>query len=171
MDEAAFKERVKRLKTVNAVIKQLEPALHEAAFDLLKAYVTTSTSGTRQASGTEKQARGEAVAEGAEEFFTKHEHEEDADNAVLAAAFHYSQYGDVEFSPDEISEIADEAGVTVPDRLDMVFLRKRNKRGGKNLFRRGSRGHWKPTAAGRSYFKDTYSVKKGTAAKPTEDKE
>ena len=35
MNESAFKHRVKRLKEVNAVIKQLDPAIREGAFELL----------------------------------------------------------------------------------------------------------------------------------------
>src|SRR5207247_1566036 len=41
MDEATFKERVKRLNEINKVVEKLDPAIREQAFALLESYVGT----------------------------------------------------------------------------------------------------------------------------------
>jgi hypothetical protein len=101
-----------------------------------------------------------------EGFFSRLNHDKPADNALAIAAYHYSQYGSAAFTTDEIREIADDVGVTVPERLDMTYVQA--KREGKAFFRRAGRGAFRPTVHGESYFKKTYQVTKGTKRKATE---
>jgi hypothetical protein len=174
MDEPTFKERVKRLKAVDTVVKQLDAAFRDAAVELLKDYVTSTPSAPGQAHRGKKADKSSGVVGNPPEFFDTHQGDDDTevDNLVLAAAFHFSQYGDVEFSTEELRTIAGEAGVDVPDRIDVALKRKKDGRGGKNMFRKGTGvGGFRPTAAGRRYFVDTYKVKKGTKKKPAEGNE
>ena len=162
MNEEAYKTRVKRLKEVNNVIKLLDPAIRERAFELLKQYITSGTSGDG-ASVEQQNTSHVELTDDAEEFFSKFDHAKPADNAKLIAAYHYSQYGADGFSVDEMRRLADDVGLTVPDRLDMTFLDTRKD--GKNLFKRAGRGKFKPTVHGEKYLKEAYKVKKGTKQK------
>jgi hypothetical protein len=56
--------------------------------------------------------------------------------------------------------MADDAGVTIPDRLNMTLAAAVEN--GKQLFASAGRGLFKPTVHGEIYLKTTYGVKKGT---------
>jgi hypothetical protein len=64
---------------------------------------------------------------------------------------------------DEMRELADDVGVTVPERLDMTYLQAKRK--GNRLSRRGGRGAFRPTVHGEAFFKEAYKVTKGTSRK------
>ena len=100
-----------------------------------------------------------------EAFFAGLKNDKPSDNALAVAAYHYAQYGSSEFTVDEMQELADDVGVTVPERLDKTYLAARRK--GNSLFRRGGRGAFRPTVHGEAHFKRTYKVSKGTSRKPT----
>src|SRR5690242_10095951 len=55
-------------------------------------------------------------------FFNRDEVLKPSDYAQLCAAYHFSLYGSVAFSMDELRAIANEAGVVLPDRLDMTLI-------------------------------------------------
>lgn len=99
-----------------------------------------------------------------DEFFTELKDGKPSDNALAIAAYHYGQYGSVEFSVKEMQDLADDVGVTVPERLDMTYLQAKRK--GNRLFRRGGRGAFRPTVHGEALFKKAYKVPKGTNQKP-----
>jgi len=86
----------------------------------------------------------------------------------LIAAWHYREFGVAPFSYKEIKELSDDAGLTIPDRLDMT-LRNAQKEG-KHSFTSAGRGKMKPTVHGEKRLKDTYHITKGNKKKPTEDK-
>jgi hypothetical protein len=99
-----------------------------------------------------------------EAFFAQLKNGKPSDNALAMAAYHYSQHGCVEFSVDEMRDLADDVGVTVPERLDMTYLQAKRK--GNRLFRRGGKCAFRPTVHGETFFKDAYKVVKGTNQKP-----
>jgi hypothetical protein len=161
MNETTLKERTKRLLEINEIVKKLDETIRPAAFLLLQDYVLSGTS-----SAKEKQQQVtslDAAAEGREGFFTKFNHDKPSDNALLASAYHYAQYGSSAFSIDEIKAMANEVGVTVPERPDMTF--QAAQRDGKNLFLRAGRGGFRPTVHGEAFFKKTYQVSKGKQQK------
>lgn len=165
MDSAAFQERVKRLKEVNEVIKDLDPAIREGALPLLAEYVT----GHPAVEGAEKQTdngNSGATLGGAAEFFAKFQEGKPSDNAISIAAYVYSQYGTEPFKLEEISEIARSVGLTIPTSPNMTF--NAAQREGKLLFQHSGRGEFKPTVHGELYFKKTYEVAKGTKKRPAE---
>jgi hypothetical protein len=96
-------------------------------------------------------------------FFNREDELKPADYAHLCAAYHFSQFGSVPFSIAEIREIATNAGVVIPDRLDMTFGSATKK--GKKLYQSPSKGSFRPTAAGGLEFGDRWNVKPGRKAK------
>jgi len=96
-------------------------------------------------------------------FFTRDEKLKPSDYAQLCAAFHFSKYGSTSFSLEELRTIASEAGVVLPDRLDMTLTNA--AKDGKKLFQSGGRGAYKPTAAAGLVFKERWNVKPGKNTK------
>jgi hypothetical protein len=98
------------------------------------------------------------------EFFNRDETLKPGENAHLCAAYHYSLYGAVAFSLEDIRTMAKGAGVILPDRLDMTF--QQAAKGGKKLFQSAGRGAFKPTAAAGIVFNERWNVRPGTRMKP-----
>jgi hypothetical protein len=97
------------------------------------------------------------------QFFNRGERLRPSDNAQLCAAYHYAIYGSVAFSLDELRSIAREAGVVLPNRLDMTLSSATH--GGKKLFQPAGRGTVKPTAAAGVAFHERWGVRPGTKTK------
>jgi hypothetical protein len=168
MDNDTFQERVKRLKEVNDVIKDLDPAIKDEAFPLLAEYVTgRSISITEQKPDSD--GGDNSVGAGAAEFFAKFPEGKPSDNAVSIAAFIYSQYGAEPFKLDDMRETAKSVGLTIPTSLDMTL--KQAQRDGKLLFQHTGRSEFKPTVHGELYFKKTYQVTTGTKKRPVQGSE
>jgi hypothetical protein len=166
MESSAFQERVKRLKEVNEVIEQLDPAIREGALSLLAEYVTGEPHKGKGGAGQELRDiephdQPDTVTS---ELFAKHPDGKPSDNAVLIAAHLYSQYGAQPFRLDEMRTVADSVGVTIPTSLDMTL--RQAQRDGKLLFQHTGRSEFKPTVHGELYFKKTYQVPKGTKQRP-----
>lgn len=169
MDNAAFRERVKRLKEVNEVIKDLEPAIQEAALALLAEYVTGHPSERKPAQQLSSGNANEQSPQDTAEFFAKFPDGKPSDNAVLIAASLYGQYGAEAFRLDEIRETAKSVGLTIPTSLDMTL--KQAQRDGKSLFQHSGRSEYKPTVHGELYFKKTYQVTTGKKRRPAQGSE
>jgi hypothetical protein len=99
-------------------------------------------------------------------FFNREGDMKPSDYAYLCAARHFSEFGTTPFSLAEIQEIAAEAGVVVPDRLDMTFKGAAKK--GKKLFQPTGKGSFKPTAAGGLEFAERWKVRPGRKAKASQ---
>jgi len=168
MDNAVFQERAKRLKEVNDVIKDLDPAIREGALPLLAEYVTGYATERKPAQEPSGGNGHELVPQDTTEFFAKFPDGKPSDNAVLIAASLYGQYGAEPFRLDEIREIAKSVGLTIPTSLDMTL--KQAQRDGKSLFQH-SGGEYKPTVHGELYFKKTYQVSTGTKRRPARGSE
>ncbi len=97
------------------------------------------------------------------QFFNRGDKLRPSDNAQLCAAYHYAIYGSAPFSLDEIRAIAKEAGVVLPNRLDMTLSSATHA--GKKLFQTAGRGTVKPTAAAGVAFHERWSVRPGTKDK------
>ena len=97
-------------------------------------------------------------------FFNRDSEMKPADYAQLCAAYHYSDYGVSAFSITELKAIATEAGVVLPDRVDMTLRNAMHK--GKKLFQPSGAGSFKPTAAAGVHFAEKWKVKPGKKIKP-----
>jgi len=124
----------------------------------------TTANGDHTAGNAGSKMERHPAAGSREAFFAELKNGKPSDNALATAAYHYSQYGSTEFSVEEMRELADDVGVTVPERLDMTYVQA--KRNGHRLFRRGGRGAFRPTVHGEAFFKEAYKVSKGTNRKP-----
>ncbi|SPE44857.1 conserved hypothetical protein [Candidatus Sulfotelmatobacter sp. SbA7] len=161
MDSSAFRQYVIRLKEVNEVIEKLDPAIRGEAFSLLAGYVT----GKPYRDDSDSQER---IPRGDEEsseplmadLFARYPDGKPSDNAILIAAWLYSQYGSQGFKLDEMRGIAESVGLTVPTSLDMTL--RQAQRDGKALFQHIGRSEFRPTVHGELYLKKTYQVTKGT---------
>jgi hypothetical protein len=166
MDSKTFADRVKRLQEINEVIETLDPAIRQEAFSLLKPYIgeeaPSSASGSTPAETGATTAAGDGDLDltAAEEFFTTHEGGKPSENAYLTAAYLYSQYGASPFSMDDVRTVANHAGLTLPDRVDVTLSGA--KKNGKPLFKRAGRGKLQPNVHGETYLRTTYGISKGT---------
>lgn len=170
MDSSAYEDTVKRLQKVNGVIAKLDPAIRQDAFSLLKGYVAGQglpASGQVKnlgSNGSEGGAEdGDIDLSDAEQFFTTHEGGKPSTNAYLCVAYLYSQYGAAPFSMEDVRAVANQAGLTLPDRVDVTLAGA--KKSGKPLFKRAGRGKLQPNVHGETYLKNTYSIAKGTKAR------
>jgi hypothetical protein len=167
VESTAFRGRVKRLKEVNEIIEKLDPAIREPAFSLLAGYITGHDHRVEGAHRT-----GAATGEGGasrqqmSDLFGKYPDGKPSDNAILIAAWLYSQHGAQPFKLDEMREIAESVGLTIPTSLDMTL--RQAQRGGKALFQHTGRGEFKPTVPGELYFRKTYQLTKGTKKRPAQ---
>lgn len=161
MDSKGFKESVSRLEEVNAVVSKLDPAIRGEAFSLLKSYVTA---GRAVIGDLPPHAFPSTGGGDAEQLFTKYGSAKPAENALLAAAWIYSQYGVQPFSISELRSVAEGAGLTIPNRLDMTI--RQAKRSGKALFVRAGQDRYRPTVHGEAFFKSAYGATKGNLPRP-----
>ncbi len=171
MESSTFQDRVKRLKEVNEVIEKLDPAIREGAFSLLAGYITGHPHNTGEAAHDARvgMVEGGASEQQMAELFGKYPDGKPSDNAILIAAWLYSQFGAQAFRLEELRGIAESVGLTIPASLDMTL--KQAQREGKLLFQHTGRSEFKPTVPGELYFKKTYLVTKGTKKRSTQGSE
>src|SRR5262245_59017292 len=139
MNDGDLDEIVKRLKRVDKIVLELDPAIRAAAFATLEPWIVkgaaSPTAGQARAASKPNRARraasstrstikatvqdvGDNSALDRDAFFLKFNHSKPSDNALLIAAWHYNQYGLAPVSVDDIRAIADDVGLTIPSRVD-----------------------------------------------------
>lgn len=167
MSGSAYEDTIKRLQEINGVISKLDPAIRQDAFSLLKSYVAgqglPAAGQVRQQGDNGSEGGGEdgdIDLSDAEQFFTTHEGGKPSENAYLCVAYLYSQYGAAPFSLEDVRAVANQAGLTLPDRVDVTLAGA--KKSGKPLFKRAGRGKLQPNVHGETYLKTTFNVAKGT---------
>jgi hypothetical protein len=165
MEQKEFHECASRLQDVGKVIEKLPVEIRNEAFNLLKGYISQWASASTH---REKPIQHEVESGGGTALFSRFDHDRPSDNVRLVAAYLFQEYGSEPFSAEEVKEIAANAGITIPDRVDMTLAHA--KENGKQLFTRVGRGKFKPTVHGESYLKTTYNVKKGTKRREADDK-
>jgi hypothetical protein len=192
MDDPTFDNIAERLRKVNELIETLDPAIRADAFLILRPYVagnadqdsddeTQSQQAARKKRqpkkrGTSPPSRQTAakpkrtavvVDASAEEFVRSQDISEPHLTVRAIAAWWFSQYGSTAITNADLRAIADQIGVTLPQRPDMSLKRSANANG-KPIFRSGGKGKLVPTAPhGELYFQEEYGVKKGTKAPPS----
>lgn len=157
MLDGAFRETITRLEEVNEVIQKLDPSIREAAFQLFLPYVKATFPGTVV---SEKIALSAGTTSPSlEELMRNHPNAAAHENAYILAAHWYAEYGIEPFSLEGMKSLGNNAGMTLPERLDMTY--KQAKSEGKASFQVISRGSYKPTVAGEGWLRATYGVSKG----------
>jgi hypothetical protein len=158
-----------RMKEVEKAVKGLDPSIRGEAFAMMRAYIL---GGEDLAEGDKADVDIETTKKtmpplGATAFVKRHESEKDHENVLAVAAWWYSQYGNAWFDPNkDLRPIADQAGLTVPIRIDMTV--RQLKRDDKPVFRKSGK-QYAPTPHGERYLKKTFEVTKGTGTRPTEE--
>ena len=166
MDDKVFKQRVARLERVAAVVEKLPTEIRAQAFSLLEPYVTGDVVPERLAPKRPHEAAEDTPEndDTREAFFGAHNHEDPSDNVRLLTAYLYREHGSAPYTVQELKTLADDVGVTVPERIDMTL--RSAKEDGKKLYASSGRGLFKPTVHGEAHFKSQYNVKKGRKPKP-----
>lgn len=164
MDEKTFKERVNKLNEVNKIIEKLDPSIRAESFKLLQTYITGKETVKDNSDEVGKETGDND--DDKESFFKRFDHTKPSDNALLIAAYLYSQFGTDPFSTGDVKKLAVGVGITIPSSCNMTFKQAAKK--GKNLFSSAGRGKFKPTVHGEAYLKETYKVKKGKKTKESE---
>jgi hypothetical protein len=171
MKEIQFQRTVDRLKKVNEVVKELDPAIRGDAFALLVPYVNAAGGelgdDPEKASankGSGMKAKGSRPLD--EETLVKEfESEKDHENALLAVAILYGRHGKGPFDLALVRAIADAHKLNIPDRPDKTF--KVLKRDGSPVLRKQSDGSWKITQGGKNWLRKAYPVKRGKQPIPS----
>ena len=158
MNKETLRARADRLLEVNSIMTQLEPEVRAAAFLLLQGYVTAESK-TPPPNDLGSGSSTEEITT----FFSRFNTDTPAENVLLLAAYHFSQYGSDAFTVDELKSRASEVGLTLPERVDMTIRQARRE--GKGLFQSAGRGLFKPTVHGELFLRTNYQVTKGTQQK------
>lgn len=161
MNEDEFIKRVTRLERVASILEKFPPEIRAAAFLLLKDYVeqTDNQSPSKSTGGKGKDEPPEDTRS-KEKFFGEFAHDKPSDNVRLIAAFLYQEHGVQPFSVEDVRQIANDVGITIPDRVDMTLVAALEH--SKKLFTRAGKGNFKVTVHGERYLKNAYSISKGT---------
>lgn len=101
------------------------------------------------------------------EFFARAEPGEPADNLYACAAFHFAKNGLAPFSVKDLQDIADRAGVILPNRPDMTLRGAGGK--SKRMFQPAGRGKFRPTAQAGIWFRERFGVGPGRRADNSEE--
>lgn len=161
----------KKLTELNNFISTLDPAIRAAVFEILiPLYIKEAPGKPKTSAPTPgvRPSRGKAIDDDPDKFFGSYESEEPKGNLYLIAAWLYSQHGVYPIPTTDINKLADDHGLTIPQRPDMTMKSAREE--GKNLFKKQGRG-WKPTVHGEGYLKKKYGVKKGRKPVPPKKSE
>jgi hypothetical protein len=154
---------LKRMKEVEQTVLELHESVRGAAFAMMEGYVLgeARVSGAPFVGPTEAMRDGDLLGDDEDiaSFFSGREIEKPADAVYAAAGYLYSQYGSAPFTTDDIKDVADQVGLTVPGRIDMTLRNARRNK--KALFRASKSGQWAPTTTGELMLKETFDIKKG----------
>jgi hypothetical protein len=168
MDKNIVEQVHSKLLEMNKIISKLDPAIRSAAFEIMVSYYFDDQPPQNPNDGDAKAGKGvdstkHIETNNLESFINSFEHGKPSENAMILAAWLYSQYGAYPVQAKEIKELADACGLVIPNRSDNTMRIAKDK--GKSLFNQQGKG-WKPTVSGELYFKNTYKVKKGNKIIP-----
>lgn len=165
-DDTDFEKTKELLLSINEIVTQMDPAVRVATFDMLTTRYITKKSAA--------QSKGHVEAKGAASdgdlapdtgdlgaFISSFDTSKPSEALNVLVAWLYSQRGAQPFSTTELKELADQCGLTIPNRPDMTF--KGAKTNGKAIYGQSGR-NWKLTVSGELYVKSTYNVTKGNAS-------
>lgn len=166
MDETAFKELTRRLKSASKVIEELDPVLREDAWAMLRPFVSPDEEPAhekhedrkrqgRDGSGSSKSGVSEDV------LIEEHESDKEADNLYLTLAILYQRHGRGPFSLELIKSVAKSLDLTLPNRPDVTFRNTTKK-----VVRKQDNGY-KIQPSGETWLKENYKVKKGKQPLPS----
>lgn len=161
---------LERLKEANNAISQLDPAIKAAAFEKLSPLIflgghqhqTVDRNAAHKAepgeSSREQPSPTTADTSSMGAFIAEFPNKKPSDNALLLAAWHYSQNGSNPIQVNQLESLANQAGLTLPTNVYMTL--SASSRGGKKLFQKAD-GGFVPTVSGELALQKEFGVKKG----------
>jgi hypothetical protein len=153
-----------KLIELNEFISNLDENIRAPSFDLLLPYYLEEIEGKApdDITPTKKGQQKPAVVDTSsrENFFDSFTHDKPADNVHLIVAWLYSQHGVIPLTAKLLRELADDVGLTIPDRPDTTMYAA--TKDGKSFYRKKGKGY-QLTVHGEAHVKKSYNVKKGTA--------
>jgi len=168
LSEGEYKEVVERLRAVNEVIKDLEPAVQEAAVAILRPYLVgdgAPTPAARTDAGNQTPPAVTPTGSGIdiEALLDEHAGDSATENGFLVAAIFYAQYGKGPYEVKELKRFADEHALLFPEQFHKSVGKV--KRDGANVFRKVT-GGWQITTHGEKWMRKTFHVSRGTQPRP-----
>jgi hypothetical protein len=163
VDEQTFKERVKRLQAVNAVISKLDETIRADAYELLKPYIADDLRPPGANPKVQQAAsplRSQAGSFNAQALVDKHESAADTDNVFLCLAIFHARHGRGPFTMRQLKAISEEFDLAIPDRHDNTLRRAKRGTSKTLVVKQGSDG-WKITPGGETWLKSEYEVTRG----------
>lgn len=164
MSKSTLSEALKKIQEINKVVSSLDPAIKLQAFEFLCTHYFDSDEQKGSSDKTNEDS-AEHLSDNAEAFFTSFSHDQPSDNVFLVVAWLYSRYGVFPLTRKNVTELAEQAGLTIPGRPDMTMSAAKHE--GKKLFTKRDKA-FQLTVHGEAYLKKTYKVKKGILPLPEE---
>jgi hypothetical protein len=168
MEKRHIEDIKKRLREINSIISDLDPAIRSAAFDLLAPLYFRDSGepvSDKKSSKDKKQATKTEHPDDLKTFCEAYSHDKANINVHLLAAWLYSQHGLFPITRKDINDLAAENSLTIPERPDKTMDTAKHKK--KNLYRKHGVG-WQLTVHGESFLKKKYDVKKGNKPRLSE---
>ena len=160
---------LKRMKEVEQAVLDLDESVRGVAFAMMEPYilgdVARSDTLVRGKTVDSSDSRGNDDGDSVEAFFAERDITKPADAVFAIAGYWYSQYGSAPFTMENIQELADQVGLTLPDRPDNTF---RNATKSKKSLFRVKDGAWTTTTMGELVLKEKFDIKKGRKRRPVE---
>jgi hypothetical protein len=171
VNEDQYNQTVARLRTVNDVIKELDPALRAEALEILRPYISQAGADDAADEGEARETTTRAKRSNREAgekldikaLLDEHAGDVAAQNGFLIAAILYAQYGTGPYEVKELRRFADEHNLLFPEQFNNQVGKA--KRDGQRVFRKVKDG-WQITVHGEKWLRETYKVSRGTQAKP-----
>jgi hypothetical protein len=163
---------LKRMKEVEQAVLGLHESVRGPAFAMMESYILGESRRRPKiraepdgSADPGSESSDDMVDDDVEAFFAGREVKKPADAVYAIAGYFFSQYGSAPFTTQHVQDLADQVGLTVPDRIDMTLRNAgRNK---KKLFRTKDDA-WTPTTTGEEVLKEKFEVKKGRKKRPAE---
>ena len=155
MDEGVMQ----RMREVEGAVMELDESVRAVAFSMMEGYVLSGQVGANSVALRGRHEADSTEPEALSDFFETRDVSKPAEAVMAITAYLFQQFGSEPFSPQEIRDIADEVGLTVPQRIDMTV--KSAKKNGKPIFRSVERGKYAPTVFGEATLKADHNVTKG----------
>lgn len=157
---------LQRMREVERAVLELDESVRAPAFSMMEGYILGEQSVSKRSTSPGPDANEEVEStEGDDlgEFFAGRDTDKPAEAVMAIAAYLFQQFGSEPFTLQEVRDIADQMGLTIPERVDMTL--KGATRNGRPIFRSVGRGKYAPTVLGEATLKQDHKVTKGRRKK------
>lgn len=157
---------LQRMREVEQAVLELDESVRASAFSMMGGYILGEQTVSRRSASAGPDANEDVESTegvGLGDFFAGRDTDKPAEAVMAIAAYLFQQFGSEPFTLQEVRDIADEVGLTIPERIDMTL--KGATRNGRPIFRSVGRGKYAPTVLGEATLKQDHNVTKGRRKK------